>query len=341
MSPDRTTITRAEAVRRRREDEQKRREQLTQRAVAKPKLVPQSSARQKTNWPEPAQNSSTVSGPRLRRNYGMTLNAPYRQTPRINTNFLSGMGLNMPHISYGPRWLSFILASVCLAVLYMMLNVQPFVAGDATIIGNKRVSVQEIQDVLAIKGQPIITLDPTMVENRILASFQDISSAHVDLSISQGISVTIQERIPVAAWQQQSGETFWLDADGYKFAARGQVDSLPVIISYGDPPAIPVPVDDKKTTPEVARFIPEVLSQSIGKLSQYMPTGASLIFDPQYGIGWLDPSGLKVYFGQSFDGSSTKIKVYQALLDHLATAEIQPVMISVEYPNAPFYRIEQ
>ena len=36
-----------------------------------------------------------------------------------------------------------------------------------------------------------------------------------------------------------------------------------------------------------------------------------------------------------------KIKVYQNMLDYLSKKKIKPVLISVEYPNAPFYRVEQ
>jgi hypothetical protein len=33
--------------------------------------------------------------------------------------------------------------------------------------------------------------------------------------------------------------------------------------------------------------------------------------------------------------------MYQSLVDSLASRAIQPSMISVEFPDAPFYRVEQ
>jgi hypothetical protein len=36
-----------------------------------------------------------------------------------------------------------------------------------------------------------------------------------------------------------------------------------------------------------------------------------------------------------------KYQVYQSMIDYLTKNNIQPNLISVEYPSAPFYRVEQ
>ena len=63
-----------------------------------------------------------------------------------------------------------------------------------------------------------------------------------------------------------------------------------------------------------------------------------MIYDPKYGMGWQDPHGWSVYFGQNTQDIAMKEKVYQAILDTITKQGIQPTLISVEYLDAPFYK---
>ena len=76
-------------------------------------------------------------------------------------------------------------------------------------------------------------------------------------------------------------------------------------------------------------------------ISSYLPKGAQLIFDPQYGLGWNDPQGWKVFFGNSNDNIALKYQVYQSMLAFLGKKSLKPTLINVEYPNAPFYQMAQ
>lgn len=341
MSPDRTTITRAEAVRRRKEEEQKRREQLTLRNVARPKPAPapKPASRSGSNWFDSSRSASVATTNRIRRSYDMAASSPFQHTRRVNTSGLPHINFSMPHIGYGPRWLSFFIALFCLLDLYLMLNMSPFIVYNADILGNERVSAQEIQSVLGVENQSVVSINPTQVESNILAAFPDISAARVELNIPNGVTVSVQERVPVVIWQQQNGETFWVDALGYKFQPRGQVDGLPVIMAAGNPPM--AVTEETETAVGAQPFMPVELSKTIEAVSLNLPEGSNLIFDPQYGLGWNDPKGWKVFFGHVNNDNALKLQVYQSMLDHLAKENIQPTMISVEYPNAPFYRVEQ
>jgi len=64
----------------------------------------------------------------------------------------------------------------------------------------------------------------------------------------------------------------------------------------------------------------------------------SMIFDPVYGMGWQDPRGWTVYFGQDSQDIPMKTVVYNAIVDTLTQQGVQPSLISVEYLNAPFYK---
>ncbi len=73
-------------------------------------------------------------------------------------------------------------------------------------------------------------------------------------------------------------------------------------------------------------------------LAPDVPAGMPMTFDPQYGMGWQDPRGWTVYFGQNTKDVPMKLKVYQAIVDALTFQGVQPTLISVEYLNAPFYK---
>jgi hypothetical protein len=340
MSPDRTTITRAEAIRRRKEEDQKQRDKLTQKSVSKPRLspAPKPKAKAKVERPTAPRGSSPASTSRWQRRYDIAMSSPYGNMRSLNTPKTPGISISLPHISYGPRWLSFFIAIFCFLDLYLMLNVDPFIVHEANISGNERVTTQQIQAVLGIANLPSAYLDPEQIQNNILAAFPDVLTAQVDVNIPNNVVISVDERTPVAAWQQD-GQTVWVDALGYAFPPRGQVAGLPTITAAGAPPA---PANNDPTPVIGARpFLPTDLSEAIKTLAPYLPQGATMVFDPQYGLGWNDPQGWKVYFGHSNGDNALKLQVYQTMLTYLSKKNIQPILISVEYPNAPFYRVGQ
>jgi len=116
------------------------------------------------------------------------------------------------------------------------------------------------------------------------------------------------------------------------------VNNLITVTAAGGPP-LPAGFDPAQVI-GARPFLSTDLANAITTLAPFLPQGASLVFDPQYGLGWSDPSGWKVYFGQSNGDTHLKLQVYQAIITSLGEQNIQPSLISVEYPSAPFYRIE-
>jgi hypothetical protein len=114
-----------------------------------------------------------------------------------------------------------------------------------------------------------------------------------------------------------------------------------MINAIGAPPA-PAPLDPG-AAPQIGAqaFLSSDLMQAVATLSANVPQGAALVFDPKYGLGWSDPQGWTVYFGHTNGDTKLKLSVYQAMLEYLGKNNLKPVLISVEYPNAPFYRLEQ
>ena len=331
MSPDRVTMTRAEAIRRRREDEQKRRDSQTQKRLNTPRPVPVQ-PKVDRDPPRPA----PVATNRHSRRYDIAMSTPFaRAAGSAETSPTPALHLHMPKFGFGPRWISFLLIALCGTALYFITSDALFVTTGANVIGNNRVSADEISSVLGVMGKPSILLNPAQIEYNILATFPDISAAQVDINLPAEVVVTVSERQPVAAWQQ-AGQTVWVDAQGYAFPPRGLVEGLVTVSASGAPSA---PDGANSTQIIGARpFLTPAMAAALITLSPNVPKGSTLIYDPRYGLGWTDPRGWQAYFGHTNGDMTTKLGVYQSMLNYLAQKGIKPTLISVEYPDTPFYR---
>ncbi len=49
-----------------------------------------------------------------------------------------------------------------------------------------------------------------------------------------------------------------------------------------------------------------------------------MTYDPQYGMGWQDPRGWSVYFGQNIQDIPMKLVIYQSIVDTFIRQGIQP-----------------
>jgi hypothetical protein len=123
---------------------------------------------------------------------------------------------------------------------------------------------------------------------------------------------------------------------------RGNIPGLIPIASNGNPPKVPEDPNQsiypKNGYAYQQPFVAPALVQAIVTLFPQVPAGAPMIYDPKYGMGWQDPRGWSVYFGQNTMDIPMKQKVYQAILNTITKQGIQPTLISVEYLDAPFYK---
>jgi hypothetical protein len=359
MSPDRTTITRAEAIRRRKEEEQNRKERDPQSGFSKTRSAstPKSEPKPASSMGRQARGGSpAVSNSRIRHRYDIAMSVPYGRARTVSTQKTPRFSISMPRIQIhpGPRLLSFFIMAFCALDLFIMFSMDPFVVRSAQIVGNKRISVQEIISASGALNQPSAFINPLQIEYNVRVAFPDVDTVQVDVNLPAGMVVTVSERKPMAAWDQ-NGKIMWIDARGYSFPARGEAPGLITITAAGDPPTpiapAPVSTDTTATNPVAISsplptigatpFLTSDLTDEIKTLSSYVPQGTALVFDPKYGLGWSDPAGWKVYFGHSNGDTALKLSVYQAMITYLSSNNLQPVLISVEYPNAPFYRLEQ
>jgi cell division protein FtsQ len=273
-----------------------------------------------------------------RRHYDVAFN-----TSRAN---IRTPGITIPAL--GPRLISAILIGAMVFILLTLFNSPTFKVSSVQLSGNVRLTEADIISFLPFAGQPIFAAKPDLIKDELVSRFPEIATISVKATLPNKLIVQITERIPIFVWQRQDGTAEWVDAHGYKFPIRGEVENLVTIYAYGDPPLIQAdqeistnPVEALNTTAIVQpEFIEPSMIKAITELIALAPQGASISYDPSYGLGWNDPRNWKVYFGENTKNITEKLLVYQAIVDKLTLEGIQPTLISVEYLEAPFYRTQ-
>jgi hypothetical protein len=240
--------------------------------------------------------------------------------------------LQIPQL--GTRWVSAALTVFLVFLLFTLWTSSPFQVASAQVIGNQRLSSVEINSMLGIIGQPVFKAVPALLEANLHTAFSDLKSIKVHVGFPNHVKVVVVERTPVLAWYQD-GVVTWIDADGVAFTPRGEVANLIMVAAIGAPGS---PMEDPSLPLYEQRFITPQMVQALTGLARDVPPGMPLIYDPQYGMGWLDPGGWTVYFGQEWTDVQAKKMVYQAIINTLTQQGVQPTLISVAYLDAPFYK---
>jgi hypothetical protein len=259
-------------------------------------------------------------------------------------------GFSLLSVRGGWRQTSAVIAILIGFIIYFALTLPYFHVSSATVVGNIRLSSEEINAVLAVTGQSIFTIQPEEAKVRLLMNYHELASAQVEAHLPNHVNVIVSERQPVILWQQDGGYT-WIDSTGVAFRPRGLVAGLIFVNGLGAPSAIiastvdplnPTPFIQKETVDPLnpTPFIQKELVDAIIVLAPNVPKDSAMIFDPNYGLGWKDNRGWNAFFGTSgMQDMRLKAVVYQAVVNDLLERGKTPAFISVAYPEAPFYRM--
>jgi hypothetical protein len=240
--------------------------------------------------------------------------------------------LSIPRL--GTRWVSAALTLLLGFLLFVMWTASTFTVKAASVRGNQRLGEADVTAMLGMVGQPIFKAVPARIEANLRTAFPDLASVKVRVGLPNHVKVDVVERMPTLAWYQGEAVT-WIDASGVAFLPRGEVQGLIQVAANGTPPK--VQEDPAKPLYDQVFIAPEMV-QAMATLYPYVPGGAPMIYDPQYGMGWQDPRGWSVYFGQNTQDIPMKLAAYQTIEDTFTQQGIQPTLISVEYLDAPFYK---
>jgi cell division septal protein FtsQ len=207
----------------------------------------------------------------------------------------------------------------------------------AQVIGNQMLSSEEVNSALKVTGQPTFLLMPSELEKRIRLAFPELTAARVNVELPNTISVQVVERTPVVRWEQGDGYT-WVAEDGVAFRPHGDMPGLITVVALSAPPMEGIVSPDPLTP---APFISPDMVQSLKGLAGHVPPGAPILYDSSFGFGWDDPRGWRVVFGTTGRDVELKMRVYESMVASLTQRGIQPALVNVTYPTAPYYRLSQ
>jgi len=242
----------------------------------------------------------------------------------------------LPKIEFGWRALSALLIVLLGTALYLLWTLPEFRINSASTIftGNTRIPEGELEAMLELNGRSVFLLLPDQVEQQALINNRELASVDLTVSLPNIVRVKVTERQPLIKWQQGDGYT-WIDENGVAFRPRGEAQDLILVKAFDTPPTPFIP-----DTSGPAPFISEEMVAAVQKLAPVVPTGMTITYTQDNGLGWSDPRGWKVEFGMPQD-IALKIRVYEILSTWLVQRGISPAMINVAYPKTPYYRMEQ
>lgn len=250
---------------------------------------------------------------------------------------LQERSLSLPKVRFGSRVVSFSLALLLGVSLYLAWSLPTFRVSAATVTGNQFIPANEVIDMLGIRGQSIFLLVPSQVERRTILEHYELASVSVSIALPNQVTIHVTERQPYIRWQQDGTYT-WIDESGIAFRPRGEAQAT-IMVQASTPPPAPLILSAEQTDP--TPFMSPDMVEALKALAPIVPAGMPILYDQATGLGWSDPRGWRVEFGNDFKNIATQILVYQSMVDMLGQRGIQPVVVNVAHPSAPFYRVAQ
>jgi len=322
----RKDMSRADLVRLRREQDSKTRVERARKESTHSAPV---TSRRKEVVPSKRRTAQTGNGRSARRRFQNAL------LPVAPDAEMRGISISRPNL--GKRLPSFLIVALLASALYFAFNTPQLRIAQAQVIGNQMLTPAEINSALDITGQPTFLLMPAELEKRLRLQFPELAAAKVDVSLPNTVSVQVVERKPIIRWEQGDGYT-WVSEDGIAFRPHGDMQGLISVVALSAPPIEGIISSDSLTP---APFLSPEMVRSIKGLAGHVPPGVTIIYDESFGLGWNDPRGWQVYFGTSATDVELKIRVYEAMVASLTGRGIQPALINVTYPTAPYYRLSE
>ena len=278
----------------------------------------------------------------------------------------TGAEMRLPAVAIprvGWRVLSFLLmVGLGFAFFWLWTSPQFTVTEDrVTIDGLQRIDKSGLLQAAGILDRPVFMVDPETLKENLPESAPALESVKVSVSLSGEVVINVTERVPVLTWDQQNiDQISWVDQEGDLYPAIGSSEGLIYIEANAAPPTpVSVPAEEALATKNEAQPVLEDdageqieeqkkemlltpdLIDGILLLSGYLPAGTHLVYDGDHGFGWQDPAteGM-VYFGKQLDQVAIRYAIYQEIAKIFENKDRKPVLVSVEYLDAPYYRLE-
>ena len=279
--------------------------------------------------------ATTFIGPKKRKPTVRTYNLDAAALPQTRA-VAPSVELQMPTLEW--RAASAFIIILLSIGLYLMWSSSYFLVSLPQVTGSELVAPEEIIETLDLHGTPIFMLRPEMLERELLLSHPSLKTVEVTLSMPNVVHVAVTDRQPLIIWQQD-GKSAWIDEEGVAFQVSRRVDGLITVSAYGRPPAPAMDAANLNPWAPPAYLDPSVIA-ALRALLPYVPQGAAITYEPGVGLGWRDPRGWMVELGDMTEDFGLKLRLYETISTWVVANNIEPVLISVVHPHAPYYRTE-
>jgi cell division septal protein FtsQ len=236
------------------------------------------------------------------------------------------------HLSW--RILSGLMVMAVVAIVYFLWTYPLFRVTGMQVSGLHRVTLADVETVVSLPDQPVFTVDPTRIKQSLQQAFPEMSAITVEVHLPAAVIVNIAERTPVIDWNDGDREV-WVDQTGMAFPPRGDPGRLVIMQGKIDSAVI------TSTVRSAVQLVDPQMVTAILDIKSLAPKKATIVYDGEHGLGWDDSRGWQVFFGMDISNMDTKLLVYKALVKKLKADGVDPAFISVEYANAPYYRMER
>ncbi len=268
------------------------------------------------------------SNSKARRRYDVTLGIPGAEM-RLPS---------LPQVTFDFRLFSGIIFVALAFLTYHLWNSPSFRVEDAEIVGLNRLNSRDVNAILDIEDESIFSIDPAELTRKAREAFPEFASIRVEIGLPNTVHMSVEERQPILTWRQD-GRTVLVDASGVAFPQRDLATAGPALVvdALGSPPTV---MKSGSLEVDTMQFLPVEMVSAIISMSGQAPENTPLVYDSRHGLGWRDSRGWEVYLGDVSD-IDMKLRIYQAMVDHIKIEKMSPVLFSVEYPHAPYYRLER
>lgn len=229
------------------------------------------------------------------------------------------------------RWISaiFVLIFGLLAAGYAYLP--QFRFDNINIYGMNNVNKNEIIYFTGAKGVPVFAVNPSEIRSTLLRHYQEIYDAEVTIDFPAVMTIRLTERIPVVEWDF-GGSRFWIDKDG--MVLNESISREETIHVYADSyPGAPSQGDR-----DLPLYFSKDVLKTITTMGKMVPEGKPLIYTFKNGFGWDTDDEWRVFFGKTDTDMEEKLRMLASLTTYFHANEIQPVLVSLEFKDAPYYR---
>jgi hypothetical protein len=230
------------------------------------------------------------------------------------------LGEALGHVAGTWRMYSLVLLTLLGALLLYALTERSYYVTELNLGGASLVPQDEIYAASGLAGQHVFWVNPAEVMRKV-SEVPGIASATITVTYPAKVELVVVERVPKVTLIEGE-KKWWVDAAGQKFLSRGDLPGV-------------LPIDSEST--QVLETLPPEAVLGAVLLRQLRPNIEKLYYDPLRGLSYQDGRGWRGYFGVGAE-MEKKLSVYEALVEQLMQRGEYPAKISVEDLNAPYYR---